>query len=159
MKLLYVQCDMIKCWWCCTKILNSNLQIRGLESGVVVPLTSMAAHAVDEDVDIELEVNNEVNETRGNSMEVASGSLPFLPPPPPPIRENNHSRVSKFSNFTTFLQFYFSKLRISWTVYTLKRNKIPIISYERSLPFIFYIHSNFYYEHGGDLLLNKFSLV
>ncbi|XP_022136017.1 zinc finger CCCH domain-containing protein 13 [Momordica charantia] len=67
-------------------------KIRGLESGVVVPLTSMAAHAVDEDVDIELEVNNEVNETRGNSKEVASGSLPFLPPPPPPIRENNHSR-------------------------------------------------------------------
>lgn len=79
-----------------------NLQVRGLESGVVVPLTSMAAHAVDEEVDIELEVNNKVNETRENTKEAASGSLPFLPPPPPPIRETNHSRVSKFSEFHNF---------------------------------------------------------
>lgn len=77
-----------------------SAQVRGLESGVV-PLTSMAAHAVDEEVDIELDVNNKVNETRENTKEASFGSLPF-PPPPPPIREINHSRVSKFSEFHDF---------------------------------------------------------
>ncbi|KAG7022878.1 Zinc finger CCCH domain-containing protein 13 [Cucurbita argyrosperma subsp. argyrosperma] len=37
---------------------SSADKVRGLESGVVVPLTSMAAHAVDEEVDIELEINS-----------------------------------------------------------------------------------------------------
>ncbi|XP_038887777.1 zinc finger CCCH domain-containing protein 40 isoform X2 [Benincasa hispida] len=68
-------------------------KVRGLESGVVVPLTSMAAHAVDEEVDIDLEISNEVKEPRESTKEAASGSLPFLPPPPPPpIHEFNHSR-------------------------------------------------------------------
>lgn len=73
-------------------ILNSNLQVRGLDSGVVVPLTSMAAHAVDEEVDIELEVDNEVNRPRESIKEAV-----ILPPPPPLPRAINHSRVSKFS--------------------------------------------------------------
>lgn len=81
-------------------ILNSNMQVRGLDSGVAVPLTSMAGHAVDEEVDIDLEINHEEKEPRENSMEAASGSLPFLPPPPPPpIREFSHSKVSNFSKF------------------------------------------------------------
>ncbi|XP_022930758.1 zinc finger CCCH domain-containing protein 40-like isoform X1 [Cucurbita moschata] len=70
---------------------SSADKVRGLESGVVVPLTSMAAHAVDEEVDIELEINSKVNETRENTKEASFGSLPF-PPPPPPIREINHSK-------------------------------------------------------------------
>lgn len=81
-------------------ILNSNMQVRGLDSGVAVPLTSMAGHAVDEEVDIDLEINHEEKEPRESSMEAASGSLPFLPPPPPPpIREFSHSKVSNFSKF------------------------------------------------------------
>ncbi|KAG6589178.1 Zinc finger CCCH domain-containing protein 13, partial [Cucurbita argyrosperma subsp. sororia] len=70
---------------------SSADKVRGLESGGVVPLTSMAAHAVDEEVDIELEINSKVNETRENTKEASFGSLPF-PPPPPPIREINHSK-------------------------------------------------------------------
>ena len=64
-----------------------------------MPLTSMAAHAVNEEVDIELEVNNEVSDRRESTKEAASGSVPLLPPPPSPIHEINHSRVSKFSKF------------------------------------------------------------
>ncbi|XP_004144583.2 zinc finger CCCH domain-containing protein 40 isoform X1 [Cucumis sativus] len=72
---------------------SSADKVRGLDSGVAVPLTSMAGHAVDEEVDIDLEINHEEKEPRENSMEAASGSLPFLPPPPPPpIREFSHSK-------------------------------------------------------------------
>ncbi|XP_050940819.1 zinc finger CCCH domain-containing protein 13 isoform X7 [Cucumis melo] len=77
---------------------SSADKVRGLDSGVAVPLTSMAGHAVDEEVDIDLEINHEEKEPRESSMEAASGSLPFLPPPPPPpIREFSHSKIeSKF---------------------------------------------------------------
>ncbi|KAG7011918.1 Zinc finger CCCH domain-containing protein 13 [Cucurbita argyrosperma subsp. argyrosperma] len=67
-------------------------KVRSLDAGVVVPLTSMAAHAVNEEVDIELEVNNEVSDRRESTKEAASGSAPLLPPPPSPIHEINHSR-------------------------------------------------------------------
>ncbi|XP_022952134.1 zinc finger CCCH domain-containing protein 13-like isoform X1 [Cucurbita moschata] len=67
-------------------------KVRSLDAGVVVPLTSMAAHAVNEEVDIELEVNNEVSDRRESTKEAASGSAPLLPPPQSPIHEINHSR-------------------------------------------------------------------
>lgn len=105
-------------------ILNSNLQVRGLESGVVVPLTSMAAHAVDEEVDIDLEINNEVKEPRESTKEAASGGLPFFPPPPPPpIREFNHSRVSNFSKFHNFSSVLLQNCRFLEVVCKYLRKK------------------------------------
>ncbi|PPD75880.1 hypothetical protein GOBAR_DD27185 [Gossypium barbadense] len=56
-------------------------KLKGARSSLSLPLTSMAAHAVD-DVEI-LEVEEE---------KVEASALPFLLPPPPPIRQNGYSQ-------------------------------------------------------------------
>nr|KJB31818.1 hypothetical protein B456_005G209600 [Gossypium raimondii] len=55
-------------------------KLKGARSSLSLPLTSMAAHAVD-DVEI-LEVEEKVE----------ASALPFLLPPPPPIRQNGYSQ-------------------------------------------------------------------
>ncbi|XP_062152275.1 zinc finger CCCH domain-containing protein 13 isoform X2 [Alnus glutinosa] len=70
-------------------------KMKSLESApVVVPSTSMAAHAVDEEVEIELE-DKTVFETAATGIEKEPSyeimGVPFPLPPPPPIRQNNYS--------------------------------------------------------------------
>lgn len=77
-------------------LLHYQLQSKTLEPGPLLPSTSMAAHAVEEDAEIELENNNGVTKTpsrveKGTTNE--SMGLPFPLPPPPPILKNNHSQV------------------------------------------------------------------
>jgi hypothetical protein len=76
------------------------MQMKSLESApVVVPSTSMAAHAVDEEVEIELE-DKTVFETAATGIEKEPSyeimGVPFPLPPPPPIRQNNYSMVCSF---------------------------------------------------------------
>jgi hypothetical protein len=74
--------------------------MKSLESAVVVPSTSMAAHAVDEEVEIELEDKTEVYETAATGIEKEPSceimGMQFPLPPPPPIRQNNYSVVCSF---------------------------------------------------------------
>ncbi|KAH7533032.1 hypothetical protein FEM48_Zijuj04G0086500 [Ziziphus jujuba var. spinosa] len=69
-------------------------KLKRSETGLVLPSTSMAAHAVDEEVDIELEDNirAETASTRaekGATYEIMG--LPFPLPPPLPVLKNNYS--------------------------------------------------------------------
>jgi hypothetical protein len=76
------------------------MQVKSLESALVVPSTSMAARAVDEEVEIELVDKIEVNKTAATGIEKEPScgimGLPFPLPPPPPIRQNNYSVVCSF---------------------------------------------------------------
>ncbi|XP_021666207.2 zinc finger CCCH domain-containing protein 13 isoform X2 [Hevea brasiliensis] len=73
------------------------VQLKGSGSGLLAPSTSMAAHAVDELVDIEVEENIEVVETA--SVEIDKGAttygvrrLPFLLPLPLPVPQSTYSQ-------------------------------------------------------------------
>ncbi|XP_059449837.1 zinc finger CCCH domain-containing protein 13 isoform X2 [Corylus avellana] len=70
-------------------------KVKSLESALVVPSTSMAAHAVDEEVEIELVDKIEVNKTAATGIEKEPSceimGVPFPLPPPPPIHQNNYS--------------------------------------------------------------------
>ncbi|XP_057998907.1 zinc finger CCCH domain-containing protein 13-like isoform X2 [Hevea brasiliensis] len=70
---------------------------KGSGLGLSAPSTSMAAHAIDELVEIEVEENIEVVET--TSVEIDKGAttygvrrVPFLLPPPPPFPLSNYSQ-------------------------------------------------------------------
>ncbi|XP_062106163.1 zinc finger CCCH domain-containing protein 13 isoform X2 [Humulus lupulus] len=73
---------------------SADKQQKTLESGFSLPSTSMAAHAVDEDVDIELEDNVEAVGTAstrdGDTYEI--NGFPLTLPPPPLILKNNYSQ-------------------------------------------------------------------
>lgn len=76
------------------------MQLKSSESGPVVPSTSMAAHAVDTEIDIELDekIENVENASRRDEEEPAyeSERFPLPLPPPPPFPPKNFSRVSTF---------------------------------------------------------------
>lgn len=69
------------------------------DASLLLPSTGMAAHAMDEDVEVEME---EKREMFGNCAAVAGKEslsnitkFPFLPPPPPPpISKDAYSQVS-----------------------------------------------------------------
>ncbi|KAF2284992.1 hypothetical protein GH714_034179 [Hevea brasiliensis] len=70
---------------------------KGSGLGLSAPSTSMAAHAIDELVEIEVEENIEVVET--TSVEIDKGAttygvrrVPFLLPSPPPFPQSNYSQ-------------------------------------------------------------------
>ncbi|KAA3482665.1 zinc finger CCCH domain-containing protein 40 isoform X1 [Gossypium australe] len=56
-------------------------KLKGARSSLSLPLTSMAAHAVDDDEILEVE-----------EEKVEASALPFLLPPPPPICQNGYSQ-------------------------------------------------------------------
>ncbi|KAK9924584.1 hypothetical protein M0R45_032948 [Rubus argutus] len=70
--------------------------LKSSESGPVVPSTSMAAHAVDTEIDIELDekIENVENASRRDEGEPAyeSERFPLPLPPPPPFPPKNFSR-------------------------------------------------------------------
>ncbi|KAM2060285.1 hypothetical protein ACFX1T_045496 [Malus domestica] len=71
-------------------------KLKSSESGPVVPSTSMAAHAVDTEVEFELEDKSETVENGSARIEEGAayerGRFSFHLPPPPPILRNNHSQ-------------------------------------------------------------------
>ncbi|KAB2612027.1 zinc finger CCCH domain-containing protein 13 [Pyrus ussuriensis x Pyrus communis] len=71
-------------------------KLKSSESGPVVPSTSMAAHAVDTEVEFELEDKSEMVENGSARIEEGAayerGRFSFHLPPPPPILRNNHSQ-------------------------------------------------------------------
>ncbi|XP_030482482.1 zinc finger CCCH domain-containing protein 13 isoform X1 [Cannabis sativa] len=73
---------------------SADKQKKTLESGFLQPSTSMAAHAIDEDVDIELDFNVEATGT--DSIRVVDAyeidGLPLALPLPPLILKNNYSQ-------------------------------------------------------------------
>lgn len=70
-------------------------KLKGLESGLVLPSTSMAAHAVDEVETVETE-KIETVETASREVDKVAAyeipGLPFPPPPPPPHPRNAYSQ-------------------------------------------------------------------
>lgn len=87
--------------------MQSNLQLKSLDSRHVLPSTSMAAHAVDE-VEIELEDNIGVVGTASTGVENETNGLPLTLPPPLPILKNNYSQVSLLMFYRArFLLFNF----------------------------------------------------
>lgn len=73
-----------------------NVQLKGLESGLVLPSTSMAAHAVDEVETVETEKIETVETASREVDKVAAYEIPGLPlppPPPPPHPRNAYSQV------------------------------------------------------------------
>lgn len=75
------------------------MQLKSSETGLVLPSTSMAAHAVDEEVEIDLEDNIRVMTASPRVEKRAKDEIMGLPiplPPPPPILKNNYSLVSAF---------------------------------------------------------------
>lgn len=72
------------------------LQHRVSETGPTPPSTGIAAHAIDEDVEV-VEVDDKFQAAAaGAGMEapLRTPRLPFPPPPPPPIPQNVYSQVS-----------------------------------------------------------------
>lgn len=74
------------------------LQPKGSGLGLPAPSTSMAAHAIDELVEIEAEENIEVVETASGKIDKGASTcgvrrLPFLLPPPLPVPRNTYSQV------------------------------------------------------------------
>lgn len=93
---------------------TTNVQLKISESAPVVPSTSMAAHPVDTEVEIEPEDKIEmVGKASGNIEEGAAyENVSFsLPLPPPPIPKNNYSQVIIVSGcLLTFLLMHFLSL-------------------------------------------------
>lgn len=75
---------------------HDELQLKASDSGLVLPSTSMAAHAVDEVETAETE-KNEIVETASREVDKVATheipGLPFPPPPPPPHPQNAYSQV------------------------------------------------------------------
>lgn len=75
------------------------MQKRVLDSALVVPSISMAAHVEDEEVEVELD-RIEVNETAATGIEKGPANkiigVPFSLPAPPPIRRNGYWLVCHF---------------------------------------------------------------
>ena len=81
------------------------MQMKGLDSALVVPSTSMAGRVLEEEVEIELD-KIEVVKTADTGIEkepayeIIGVSLPL--PPPPPIHQNNYSLVCSFHSALPF---------------------------------------------------------
>lgn len=96
------------------------MQFKVSESGLPLPPTGMAAHAVDEDVEVvetEEKAHVVAAASAGAGPEVASKipRLPFLPPPPPPplIPQNVYIQVnfnSKHQCVRMMLATYYSEV-------------------------------------------------
>ncbi|KAF8414080.1 hypothetical protein HHK36_002079 [Tetracentron sinense] len=71
------------------------MQLKGSESGPLLPSTSMAAHAIDELIEViemeKIEVVDAASRAveKGNTDE--SAGLPYLLPPPPPAPQNAYN--------------------------------------------------------------------
>lgn len=95
---------------------NETVQLKSLRSAHVLPSTGMAAHAVDEDVEIEVEKIDEI-EMASDGIEKGATymvkGLPFRLPPPPPVPCNAYLQVSLLSihsriyNPYSHLHFFF----------------------------------------------------
>ncbi|XP_075671174.1 zinc finger CCCH domain-containing protein 13 isoform X1 [Castanea sativa] len=76
-----------------TSIISAD-KMKGLESALVVPSTSMAGHVLEEEVEIELD-KIEVVKTADTGIEKEPAyeiiGVPLPLPPPPPIHQNNYS--------------------------------------------------------------------
>ncbi|KAF3443724.1 hypothetical protein FNV43_RR13414 [Rhamnella rubrinervis] len=69
-------------------------KLKSLETGLGLPSTSMAAHAVEDEVEIELEDDAGVENTStrvGKGVTYETKGFPLPLPPPPPISKNNYS--------------------------------------------------------------------
>lgn len=81
------------------------MQMKGLESALVVPSTSMAGHVLEEEVEIELD-KIEVVKTADTGIEKEPAyeniGVPLPLPPPPPIDQNNYSLVCSFHSALPF---------------------------------------------------------
>lgn len=78
------------------------MQSKNSESEPAVPSTSMAAHAVDTEIDIELDGKLENVDIASRRIEgeptYESGIFPLPLPPPPPFPPKNFSQVSTFQS-------------------------------------------------------------
>lgn len=114
----------------CIVILTLIMQMKVSESALVVPSTSIAAHVVDEEVEIELEDKIEVVETAATGIEEGPtdeiAGVPFPLPPPPPIHQNNYQQVCP----STSALFYRNKIISTCSFYFL--NPIFSITFLRS---------------------------
>lgn len=114
----------------CIVILTLIMQMKVSESALVVPSTSIAAHVVDEEVEIELEDKIEVVETAATGIEKGPtdeiAGVPFPLPPPPPIHQNNYQQVCP----STSALFYRNKIISTCSFYFL--NPIFSITFLRS---------------------------
>lgn len=93
----------------------------------VLPSTSMAAHVVDEEVEIELDDNIEKMETihaeNENKVALKVNDLPLLLPPALMSSSKNYSQVSSFSTalspVTKSMFFHFSNTSLSYLWFQL----------------------------------------
>lgn len=92
-----------------------------MESGLLLPSTGMAAHAVDDEIEIELEDNVDAVETTTTRVGVTyeSKSLQLPLPPPPPILKNNYSQVGQYID-VLLTQFIVSALLDAPSFFPLK---------------------------------------
>lgn len=88
-----------------------NVQVKFSGSGLLLPSTSMAAHAIDELVEIELEENIEVVENVSTQIDKGATTyddrrLPFVLPPPPQVPRNTYPQVGWSIDHSLPLHFF-----------------------------------------------------